>query len=87
MTTQPQRRAEPFARLLIGTEPVTLKALAVRAVQTANHVSEGYRCNAGEYDMDRREAEAIAARTALLDHLLYDHGIGTALANEMGAIL
>lgn len=76
-----------YAAKLIGTEPATLRQLAIRAVQASKAVSQGYADDLDEAEMDRREDEAFEARRALLDHLLTNEGIGSALARSLGEVL
>lgn len=65
----------------------TLRGLLEEALAAADAVKAAYDNGASEWVIDIRENRAFDTRRALQDYLLFEHGIGTALAGRMGEVL
>lgn len=64
-----------------------LRALLEEALAAADGVTAAYARSATEWEIDIAENRAFDTRRALKDYLLFEHGLGSALAGRMGEVL
>lgn len=100
-TNDRQPATGAFLALLASTEPKSLKQLIIdglnaieerRAALNDPAYSEAWGLYAPErlaYEArcDRAETRCDETRQALLDHLLFEHGVGGSLASRIGEVI